>query len=372
MFFFVFPIPARAMELLLNVYPELQSFLMEDAKKQFELDEDRQSYLVKMMDTTCLGGKYNRGVCVIDVAEAMADHLGLKGDEKSKVLRDAAVCGWMIEFLQAHFLVEDDIMDHSKTRRGKPCWYLYPGVTTQTAINDGLILLSWATKLAHHYFEGQPEMLARILKCFHDVHMATAMGQLYDVTSMVDSKKLNPDIPRSSTVDYVEFTLFNYRRIVVYKTAYYTYWLPLQMGLIVSGGVHLVDEKVLHNVAMLMGEYFQVQDDVMDCFTPPAILGKVGTDIQDAKCSWLAVTFLSIATDEQKKKFRENYGYTDDNKVAIVKELFNETNLLQKFEEYEKGVSSTVEEFLTSLTQSCPAFGDSLAKLWKKTYKRSK
>lgn len=359
------------MERFMQVYAEVQEFLLGDAEKRFEMDVNRRRYLKDMMDTTCLGGKYNRGLCVVDVAEAMAKDAKVDDAAMERVLHDACVCGWMIEMLQAHFLVEDDIMDHSKTRRGKPCWYLHPGVTTQVAINDGLIVLAWASQMALHYFADRP-FLAEVMRVFHDVDLTTTIGQLYDVTSMVDSAKLDANVAHANTTDYVEYTPFNHRRIVVYKTAYYTYWLPLVMGLLVSGTMDKVDQAATHKIAMVMGEYFQVQDDVMDCFTPPEKLGKIGTDIEDAKCSWLAVTFLASAPADKVAEFKANYGSTDPAKVAVVKELYAEQNLLDRFAEYEKGVVAEVEQLLATLQSSSAAFAASVQVLWGKTYKRQK
>ena len=38
-----------------------------------------------------------------------------------------SVLGWCVEWLQAFFLVADDVMDRSVTRRGAPCWYKVRG-----------------------------------------------------------------------------------------------------------------------------------------------------------------------------------------------------------------------------------------------------
>lgn len=60
-------------------------------------------------------------------------------------------------------------------------------------------------------------------------------------------------------------------------------------------------------ILLEMGYFYQVQDDFIDCFGDPAITGKIGTDIQDNKCSWLAVVCMQRATEEQKEIMRECY-----------------------------------------------------------------
>lgn len=43
------------------------------------------------------------------------------------------------------------------------------------------------------------------------------------------------------------------------------------------------------------------QDDYLDLFGDPSVTGKIGTDIQDNKCSWLVVQCLLRASPEQRQ-----------------------------------------------------------------------
>ena len=65
----------------------------------------------------CTLGKMIRGSVVWQAFKL------LRPEASSDDNRLAVVLGWCVEWLQACFLVADDIMDQSVTRRGKSCWY---------------------------------------------------------------------------------------------------------------------------------------------------------------------------------------------------------------------------------------------------------
>ncbi|GJW64699.1 farnesyl diphosphate synthase, partial [Tanacetum coccineum] len=254
--------------------------------------------------------KLNRGLSVVDSYQL------LKGGELTddEIFLSSAL-GWCIEWLQAYFLVLDDIMDESHTRRGQPCWFRLPKVG-MIAANDGILLRNHVPRILKNHFRGKPYYVD-LVDLFNEVEFQTASGQMIDlITTLVGEKDLSK------------------------------YSLSGVACALLMFGEDLDKHVEVKNVLVEMGTYFQVQDDYLDCFGTPEVIGKIGTDIEDFKCSWLVVKALELANEEQKKVLHENYGKKDPASVAKVKELYHTLNLQAVFEDYE---ATSYKKLITSI-----------------------
>ena len=265
----------------------------------------------------------------------------------------------MIELLQAFFLVSDDIMDASKTRRGQPCWYLMPNVG-MIAINDAFMLESSIYLLLKKYFR-QEKYYTDLMELFHEVTFQTELGQACDLLTAPEDH-----------VDLDNFSMDKYTFIVIYKTAYYSFYLPVALALHFSGFATEKNLKQAEDILIPMGEYFQVQDDYLDNFADPSVLGKIGTDIQDNKCSWLVNQALKKCSQDQRRVLEENYGRKDQECEAKVKKLFDELNLEQDYKQYEDRSVKAIREKINAVDESEGLKKSVFEEFLRKIYKRTK
>jgi farnesyl diphosphate synthase len=139
---------------------------------------------------------------------------------------------------------------------------------------------------------------------------------------------------------------------VEYKTAYYSFYLPIALAMRYA---NIVDEKAYEqakSVLIPLGEYFQVQDDYLDCYGKPEVIGKIGTDIEDNKCGWLIVQALSRANEEQRKVLDENYGQKDAERVQKVKQVFKELDIEGIYHAYENESYQRISELIKAVDEA--------------------
>ena len=338
------------------LFDQLSNELLEDLQTKYECPPDAVAHIKAMMAHTVPGGKLNRGLTVLHTARVVAASRGTPLTKQQET--EAAILGWNVEWLQAFFLVADDKMDSSVTRRGLPCWYRMPGVGN-VAINDAFVLESQIYQMLRRHFSKSP-VYGTILDLFHETTMQTEVGQLLDLTTQ----------PIEGPVDLDKFTLKRYKSIVKYKTAFYTFYLPMALGMVLCG---VNDDDILaaaKEICLSMGEYFQIQDDYLDAYGAPEVIGKIGTDIQDKKCSWLVVQAMSRSSDVQLAAIKENYGIDNPEKIESIKAIYRDLDLETVFKTYEEEsyvkLSAMIEAF-DSTQVPHDVFTSMLSKVYKRT-----
>jgi len=295
-------------------------------------------------------GKLNRGMAVLDGL------LTLKPDLSSSEIEEANILGWCIEWLQAFFLVADDLMDDSTTRRGQLCWYKRKEVGT-VACNDSIFLEASIYRILKNHFRSKP-YYTKLLDLFLETTFQTSTGQLLDLITAPPG-----------VVDLSKYQMKTYNTIVEFKTAYYSFYLPLACAMIIGG----IDSEAAYEnckeICIEMGTYFQAQDDYLDCFGDPEVIGKIGTDIEDNKCGWLICKGLEKMTDGQKKIIEDNYGKKEEECVARVKAVYREIDVEKDFKDYENQSYEKLRNLIEKQTFVPPGL---YMKLLKKIYKRQK
>ena len=341
----------------MDEFPSLVSQLTQSLR-EYGIPQDAIDWYEKSLNYNTPGGKLNRGLSVVDtyvILKNCKSPLDLPVDEYRRV----ALLGWCVELLQAYFLVADDMMDKSITRRGQPCWYRVEEVGDM-AINDAFMLEAAIYCLLKRNFRDQPYYVD-LLELLHDVTFQTEVGQLLDLMTA-------PEF----IVDLNKFSLQRHSYIVIFKTAYYSFYLPVALAMYAAGVNDERDFAQAREVLLPLGEYFQIQDDYLDCFGRPEDIGKIGTDIQDNKCSWVINAALKLCSPEQRKILDENYGRKDPECEQRCKQIFYDLKLQEVYERYEEQVAARLRERIGEIDESRGFRREVLYSFLDKVYRRKK
>ncbi|WP_253900579.1 polyprenyl synthetase family protein [Mycobacterium asiaticum] len=282
--------------------------------------------------------------CRVDVAGAVL----LKFVEGGKCLRSTFMyLGWLcgapasatalratasLELLQTFALLQDDVMDDSPSRRGRPAahvqfadWHRQRGMSGSSrrfgesaAILLGDLCLIWAEQVLRDCGL-EDHQLQRAWPRYDAMRTELAVGQFADLT--LDMRNL-------PTLDAV-------LGVARMKSGNYTVRRPLEIGAAMAG----CDEptlSLLGDYGSAVGEAFQLRDDILGIFGSPTDTGKPnGGDLLERKATSVMVAAYQMADTAVRREFSDliNTDTLDDDALDHWRRLIFATGAVQWIEE---------------------------------------
>lgn len=99
---------------------------------------------------------------------------------------------------------------------------------------------------------------------------------------------------------------------------------------------------------------FWLQKDFMNVFGSQELVGKVGSDIEEGKCSWLAVVALQRMNPAQKKLMEKHYGKPGEESVETVRDLYIQLGLPATYSAYEDESYKMINTHIQQLSKGLP------------------
>ncbi len=218
---------------------------------------------------------------------------------------EAALC---VELFHNFTLVHDDIMDNASLRRGMPAVHVAHG--TNAAILTGDVMLIEVYERLSNLTVAEP---LKVIQYFNQTAREVCEGQSLDM-----------NFETRSIVSMAE-----YLDMIELKTAVLL-GLALRLGAIIAGAER-TDHEHLYQFAKNAGVCFQIQDDYLDIYGDPTLVGKkLGGDIVQSKKNYFYVKACELLEGDVLKSFIQLYTNTnlpEKLKIQQVLDVYDELYL---------------------------------------------
>jgi len=315
----------------LQQLPHLKKEITEKMHEYICKKKKEYSYSGKTQKTTllCLDEFVTRGKCIRgSLAYYVASQLGYPNT--LQLLSFAAG----LEFVHSALLIHDDIIDNDLLRRGKPSVYAQyisekknPSLSAidsakAVALCVGDIALFMAFELFDEALSDHKQRSAIMYKLMRD-YVHTGFGQI-------------DDILLSNT--NAEVSLQQILQVYLYKTAKYTFSLPLTAGALLTGTSKEI-VRSLEEIGNDMGIVFQMRDDEIALFQNSGEVGKpIDSDIRKNTKTFIRYYLYSESTPKEKKMLTSifNKKQLTSVEIELVRALAVSTGALKKITTHQR------------------------------------
>ncbi len=188
-----------------------------------------------------------------------------------------------LETAHNHSLIHDDVLDQAPMRRGKETVYKKWNANQAILSGDAALLMAFDYALRTH----RPVEVVSLLK---KSLLEICEGQQLDLD--FESREL------VSADEYLE--MIRLKTAVLLATS-------LQIGAVVANADE-EDQKNIYDFGLGIGMAFQLQDDILDCYSDVAVFGKVtGGDILENKKTMMYLKALELASPSQRERLLALY-----------------------------------------------------------------
>lgn len=224
-------------------------------------------------------------------------------------VKDALGPAAAVEVFHNFSLVHDDIIDEADIRRGQPTVHKIFGTYKAILTGDAMLIQTY------NLLQNSPaDKLAELLPVYNKVAMQVIDGEQHDVDF--------EDLPEVNVQEYMQ--MIEYKTSVLLAAS-------LQLGGIV-GGASKSDQQLIYNFGLKLGLAFQIKDDYLDAYGNVATFGKrIGGDILMNKKTYLLVTALSTASDEDRQIIFKLFDEKDEErKISQMLQMFEKLGIKDK------------------------------------------